>query len=571
MRSASRHTLCAVLGFLLLTGISCSVRRWPPHNVADLVVRGAQIYRVAPVRSWAEALAVREGRLIYVGTDSGVASFIGPHTKVLDLPGRMVLPGFHDNHVHPLAAGLELGECNLYDVKTPEEAERIIRDYIAAHPDTGWLRGNGWQLPLFPEANPNKAVLDRIVPDRPAFFWAADGHSAWLNSKALAVAGIKRDTKDPPGGRIERDATGEPSGTLRESAVDLATAVLPGYTMGQEVEAAKRAIAEANRVGIVALSEANADPDYLQAYAELERRGELTAEIVAAVSSHAESPDAEVRRLQTLKEQLESPHLQIGTMKIFADGVIEAKTAALLAPYLDRPGDRGSLNYQPDSLNALVAALDRAGFQVHVHAIGDGAIRETLDAFENAATQNGFHDARHIIAHLELIDSTDIPRFRELGVVASFQAFWAQPDEYITELTEPALGKARSRWLYPIGSVMNSGAVVVGGSDWSVSSLNPLDAIEVAITRHTTDSTGGPSWIPEERVDLERMLAAYTINGAFANHQERERGSLEVGKSADFIVLDRNLFEVPSNQIHTVKVLRTFFEGREVFSSDSKE
>jgi predicted amidohydrolase YtcJ len=568
MLPASRHISCAVLGILLAIGTSCSVQRQPPRNVADLVVKGAQVYRVAPVRSWAEALAVRDGRLIYVGTDSGVAAFIGPHTQVLDLPGRMVLPGFHDNHVHPLAAGLELGECNLYDVKTPEEAERVIRDYLAAHPDTGWLRGNGWQLPVFPDANPNKAMLDRIVPNRPAFFWAADGHSAWLNSKALAAAGIKRDTKDPPGGRIERDANGAPTGTLRESAVDLAKAVLPGYTMGQEVEAAKRAIAEANRLGIVALSEANADPDYLQAYAELDRRGELTAAIVAALSSQPGSPDAEVRRLQTIKEQLESPHLQIGTMKIFADGVIEAKTAALLAPYLDRPGDRGTLNYRPDSLNALVAALDRAGFQVHVHAIGDGAIRETLDAFENAARQNGLHDARHIIAHLELIDPADIPRFRELGVVASFQPFWAQPDEYITQLTEPALGKERSRWLYPIGRVMNSGAVVVGGSDWSVSSLNPLDAIEVAVTRHTTDSLGGPSWIPEERVDLERMLAAYTINGAFANHQERERGSLEVGKSADFIVLDRNLFAVPANQIHTVKVVKTFFEGKEVYSGE---
>src|SRR5262245_47557054 len=325
MRSPSRHTL-AVLAFVFITAISCTVQRWPPHNVADLVVRGGQIYRVAPVRSWAEALAVREGRLIYVGTDSGVASFIGPRTKVIDLAGQMVLPGFHDNHVHPLESGLELGQCNLYEVTTPEEAERVIRDYIAAHPDTGWLRGNGWQLPVFPDANPNKAMLDRIVPDRPAFFWAADGHSAWLNSKALAAAGITRNTKDPAGGRIERDANGEPSGTLRESATDLATAVLPAYTMGQEVEAAKRAIAEANKFGIVALSEANADPDYLQAYAELDRRGELTAAIVAAVSSRAESPDAAVRRLQTLKEQLESPHLQIETMKIFADGVIEAKT-----------------------------------------------------------------------------------------------------------------------------------------------------------------------------------------------------------------------------------------------------
>jgi predicted amidohydrolase YtcJ len=558
------------LGFFtaaLLAITACTVERQPPRTMADLVVRGAQIYRVAPVRTWAEALAVRDGHLVYVGPDSGVAQWIGPHTQVLDLPGRMVLPGLHDNHVHPLSAGLELGECNLYDAKTAEEAQRIIREYVAAHPDTGWVRGNGWQLPLFKDANPQKELLDRLIPDRPAFFWAADGHSAWVNSKALEIAGVTRDTKDPEHGRIERDASGTPSGTLREDAADLVSASLPSYSAADLVAGARRGIAEANRFGITVLSEADAGPDYIEAYAELERRGELTAEVVAAFASDSGSPEREVARVSDLKSRYESSHLQLGTVKLYADGVLEARTAAVLQPYLDKPGDRGTLNYEPSDLNARVAALDRAGFQVHVHAIGDWAIRETLDAFEYAIQQDGRHDARHIIAHLELIDPADIPRFRDLGVVASFQAFWAEPDEYITELTEPALGPSRSRWLYPIGSVMNSGAVVVGGSDWSVSSLNPLDAIQVAITRRSTDSLPGPAWIPQERVDLERMLAAYTINGAWANHQERERGSLEVGKSADFVVLDRNLFAVPVSEIHGVKVLRTFFEGKEVFTS----
>lgn len=556
--------LCATA---LLFTIACSIERQPPRSVADLVIRGAQVYRVAPVRTWAEALAVRDGRLVYVGSDSGVTGWIGPHTRVLDLPGRMVLPGLHDNHVHPLSAGLELGECNLYDVKTPDEALKVIQAYAASHPGTGWVRGNGWQLPLFKGGNPQKELLDRIVSDRPAFFWAADGHSAWVNSKALDLAGVNRSTKDPPNGRIERDASGEPSGTLRESATDLVTASLPAYSAAELIAGARRGIAEANRYGITVLSEADATPDFIEAYAELESRGELTAEIVAALGSDSGPPEREVQRLTDLKQRFEGPHLQLGTMKLYADGVIEARTAAMLEPYLDRPGDRGTLNYEPEQLNALVAALDRAGIQVHVHAIGDRAIRSTLDAFQRAREKNGPNDLRHIIAHLELIDPADIPRFRELGVIASFQAFWAEPDEYITELTEPALGPTRSRWLYPIASVMNSGAVVVGGSDWSVSSLNPLDAIQVAVTRRSTDSLPGPAWIPEERVDLERMIAAYTINGAWANHQERERGSLEAGKSADFVVLDRNLFAVPVGQIHTVKVLKTFFEGKEVYSS----
>jgi hypothetical protein len=562
-------TAIRLLSVTLLAVAACAVERRPPRPMADLVLRGADIYRVAPVRTWASALAVRDGRLVYVGSDGGAAAYIGPGTRVLDLPGRMVLPGFHDNHVHPIGGGLELGECNLYDVKTPEEAERVIREYVAAHPGTDWIRGNGWQLPLFPAGNPRKEMLDRLIPDRPAFFWAADGHSAWANSRALAAAGVTREARDPVGGRIERDATGEPSGTLRETAADLVDAILPPYTSEQMVAAGKLALAEANKFGITTLSEARAEPGYLQAYAELDRQGELTAEVVAAMESDPGTPAQEVQRLMALKARYEGPHLQIGTVKIFADGVIESGTAALLAPYLNRGSDRGTPNYRPDSLNALVTALDRAGFQVHVHAIGDRAIRETLDAFEYAEQENGQHDARHIIAHLELIDPADIPRFRSLGVVASFQAFWAQRDDYIADLTEPVLGPVRSRWLYPIASVMNSGAVVVGGSDWSVSSLNPLDAIEVAITRRSPDSLPGPAWIPEERVDLERMVAAYTINGAWANHQERDRGSLEVGKFADFVVLDRNLFTMPVNQIHSAKVLQTYFEGNLVYGAPS--
>lgn len=535
--------------------------------MADLVVRGAQIYRMAPARSWAEALAARDGRLVYVGTDSGAAAFIGPGTRVLDLGGQMVLPGLHDNHVHPVSAGLELGEAYLYDAKTSDQIERILREYLAANPGDGWVRGNGWQLPVFPNANPSKQWLDRIVPDRPAFLYAMDGHSALVNSKALELAGVNRSTKDPVNGRIERSADGEPSGTLRESAMDLVRGKLPDYTGEQQVDAARRAIAEANRYGITALTDADATTDYLDAYAALERLGPMNAEIVIAMSSGSGSAEEEVQRFKAIRRQYESPHMQLESVKLYADGVLEAGTAAVLEPYIGKLKGLGTLNYEPADFQARVAALDRAGFQIHVHAIGDRGIRETLNAFEFTERQNGRRDSRHIIAHLELIDPTDIGRFQSLRVIASFQAFWAQPDEYITTLTEPELGPARSKWLYPIGSVMRTGAVVVGGSDWSVSSLNPLDAIEIAITRRSLDSLPGKAWLPEQQVGLEQMLAAYTINGAWANRQERERGSLEVGKSADFVVLDHNLFSIPVTDIHKVKVLRTFFEGREVYES----
>jgi len=559
-----RRTSVIVLPLLA----ACAVERLAPVVPAELVLTHGAIWTATPERPWAEAIAVREGHIVYVGDDGGVTRYIGSETRVVDLTGRMVLPGFHDTHAHPLSGGLELGECNLYDANTVEETEGIIRAYATAHPERPWIKGNGWQLPVFPGGNPQKAILDHIVPDRPALLYAADGHSAWVNSKALALAGITRDTKDPVNGRIERDArTGEPSGTLRESAIDLVASKLPEYTTEERIGAVRRALAEANRLGITSITDADAGPEYLEAYAALDRKGELTARVTAAIHSESGTPvEQEAARLRGIRKEYRSGNrLLVSAVKIYADGVIEARTAALLAPYLDRPGNRGPLNYEPDDLAARIAAFDRDGFQIHVHAIGDRAIRVTLDALAHAHEVNGPRDARPIIAHLELFDPADIPRFRELGVIASVQPYWALPDDYITELTIPALGPARSRWIYPIASLMTSGAIVAAGSDWTVSSLNPLDAIQVAITRQVPDSPNGPVLNAEERVDLPRMLQAYTINGAYATRLERETGSLVAGKAADLVVLDHNLFALPPTAIHTARVLLTMLDGQAVW------
>jgi predicted amidohydrolase YtcJ len=515
-----------------------------------------------------DAVAIHDGRLVYVGEEAGVSRFVGPSTRVVELGGRLVLPGFQDTHAHPLSGGLELGECSLYDATSADEIEGIIRAYAASHPTLAWIRGNGWQLPVFPDANPRKEQLDRAVPDRPALLYAADGHSSWVNSRALALAGITRETRDPPGGRIERDPkTGEPTGTLREAATALVSERLPPYSLTERIGAVRRALAEANRFGITSITDADVGPEYLEAYGELDRRNELTARVTAALHTDPAVPvEAMARELNRLRAKYRNGiRLSVGTVKLFADGVIESRTAALLQPYGGSHDNRGPLVYEPEALAERVAAFDRDGFQIHVHAIGDRAIRVTLDALAHARQVNGIRDARPVLAHLELFDSTDIVRFRQLGVVASFQPFWAMADDYITRLTEPFLGPARSRWLYPIGSMMQSGAVVAGGSDWPVSSLNPLDAVQVAITRLAIDSTGRP-WIPEERVDLPRILAAYTINAAYATHAERETGSLETGKLADLIVLDRNLFEISASDIHRARVLLTLLEGRAVWS-----
>lgn len=565
------HRAARLTALLAMTACAPSPKSPAEHATpADLILRGGAVYTVDAARSWASTIGIRDGRIVYVGTDSLPPGLVGQATKVEDLGGKMVLPGFQDGHVHLIDAGVQLGECSLDDLRTEAAIADSIRACAAAHPDLAWVRGSGWQLPVFKNANPSKALLDRIIPDRPALFEAADGHSIWVNSKALALAGITSDTPDPANGRIERDPnTGEPSGTLREDAMYPVYKVVPERTDAEREAGLQRAQQRANGFGITTIFNASTDAAGLRAYSTADRQGTLSLRVIAAMNFGDPMPDSMLARLKDLRTRFGSARVRPTAVKLFTDGVIEARTAALLAPYGDRKGDAGKPIYDAAALNNLAATLDRDSFQIHVHAIGDRAIRMTLDAFAHARARNGPRDARHTITHLELIDSTDIPRFRELGAVANFQAMWANGDEYLTELTEPSLGPVRSRWLYPIASVVRTGAVVSGGSDWFVSSLNPLDAIEVGVTHRPPDRPTQPAWNPRERVDLATMIAMYTINAAYGNHQERETGSIEVGKLADLIVLDRNLFVVAPSEIHTVRVLRTLLEGKTIFQQNT--
>jgi len=538
----------------------------PVLEPAELVLTNGAVYTVNGARSWAQAVGITRGRIVFVGTDAAAKTRVGPNTRVVDLGGKMVLPGFHDSHVHPVLGGVDTLDCDLNDAATPAAALESVRKYASAHPDKKWVRGTGWALTLFPDGNPSRTLLDTVVSDRPVFLWASDGHSAWVNSKALALAGVTKATPDPPAGRIERDqATGEPSGTLRESAADLVAKHLPERTPQELEDGLRAALKIANRFGLTSLLEANASEEDLETYTALEKRGELTARIFASIHCDPDKGVAEVPRLRALRTKYAGKRLRPEGIKIFADGVLETRTAAVLEPYTGFPGDRGKPNLTPEVFGPLATALDKEGFQIHVHAIGDRAVRMSLDAIEAARKANGVRDARHHLAHIELIDPADIPRFRRLGVVANFQPFWANGDRWLTELTEPKLGPERSRWLYPIQSVVASGAAFAFGSDWDVSSMNPLDGIEVAVTRREPEKGPGAGWLPEERITLPDAIAGYTIRGAYVDFSEKETGSLEVGKSADLIVLDKNLFEIPPSQIHDAKVLWTLLEGKEVF------
>jgi len=530
---------------------------------ADVVFRGGAVYTVNPDQPWAEAIAIRDGRITFVGRASDADALIGADTDVVDIGDGLLLPGFHDTHVHPVSGGVELAECDLNPATSIADVERIVAGCLAREPDATWLRGGGFQLTLFPDGAPSRHLLDRLVADRPAFLSSADAHTGWANSRALVAAGITRDTPDPPpDGVIVRDATGEPQGTLRESAMSLVERHIPPRTDAQLRAGLDRALAIAASLGITTLHEANANERMLHAYTAAERDGALTARVIVALRTDPAKGVDQVASLVAQRDSNAGALVRPVAAKVFLDGVIEGGTAALLEPYTDRAGFRGELRWPLDVLNETVTALDAAGFAVHFHAIGDRAIRVAFDAIAAARAQNGSAGRRHILAHIQLFDPDDIPRFAALGAVASFQPLWAYADAYITDLTEPRLGPERSRWLYPIKSVVDTGAIVAGGSDWSVSSMNPLPAMEVGITRRDPDVGEGPAWISDERVDLETMIRAYTIDGAMAGALEGETGSIEEGKAADLVLVDRNLFEIPATAISDVRVRLTMFAGR---------
>jgi len=538
-----------------------------PSGPADLALEHGAVYTLDGARSWAQALAIRAGRIAYVGTDAGLKPFVGPKTRIIDLKGRMVMPAFQDAHIHPISAGIEANSCNLAGLQTADEYIAAIQSYAAAHPQEAWITGGGWLMSAFgPGGAPSRTLIDRVVNDRPVYLSSSDGHTVWVNSKALELAHITDATPNPPDGRIDRDPkSGAAIGSLQEGAAALVDAVLPEPTAAQRQAGLAYSVRLLNGFGITAIQDAAVYEADLRAYHALEARGELSLRVVAAIWWERREGLQQIARIERLRRQYSSGLIDAHTVKIMQDGVMENYTAVLLQPYLlPGPPVYGIPMVEPQQLKAAVTQLDARGFQVHFHAIGDGAVREALDAVQAARERNGDLGHRHHIAHLQLIDPADVPRFRALGVTANFQPLWAYADDYITKLTLPFLGPERTARMYPIGTLYRSGAVVAFGSDWSVSSPNPFEEIQVALTRMGVQGETKTPWIPEERIGLPEALAAFTINAAYVNRLERSTGSLEAGKFADLVVLDQNVFSVPPTEIAKTHVLVTLFGGRAV-------
>ena len=540
---------------------------------ADLVLINGGIYTVDADRDWAEAAAIRDGLIVAVGDNSEIEAMNGPETRTIDLAGKMALPGFHDAHVHPTMGGYALLGCGLEGL---DSVDAIISKVTvcAGETEQGWLEGHAFDLGLFGQDGPHKSLLDAIDSDRPIILWGSDGHNAWANSRALDLAGITADTMDPALGVIERDPDGSPSGTLRETAQELVREKLPELTLESNVEALRTGIRHLNSVGITSYIDAWAGLEDYQAYQAIDRAGELTARVVTSLtfeSGFAKHYGDDFEEVLASRDRYESERLNHDSIKFFLDGVLEGETAALLEPYVGLHGHRGELILSPEELDAAVTRFDAMGLQVHMHAIGDGAVRAGLDAIEAARNQNGASDNRHHISHLQLIHVDDIGRFASLDTAANFQAAWAYPDQWIMELNLPVLGEERVQGMYPIGSVERAGGRIVGGSDWNVSSANPLEAIEIAVRRQDAQEDAGPVLNEAERASLASMIDAYTINAAWLMHQEESTGSIETGKRADFVVLDRKLFEIPSTEINEARVLLTLLDGEVVFSGGSAD
>ncbi|HJO02413.1 MAG TPA: amidohydrolase [Acidobacteriota bacterium] len=538
---------------------------------ADLVFRGGDVYTVDAARSWVSAVAVAGDRIVYVGSDTGAEAFVGPQTRVVDLDGRMLMPGFQDSHLHPSGQSLDLARLdNLVD---STEVLRTIQEYADANPDRPWILGRGWLEAAFkPSGVPTRQMLDEVVRDRPALMSNASGHQGWANSKALEIAGITADTPDPPNGRIDHDENGEPSGILQEAAQGLVRQHIPPSTHEFRIAARRAALREIARLGITAIIDASSSAASEAEFAELEDAGELTVRAVTCQRYSPQRDDGEqIRDFIARRAALGDGQLRASCVKIGLDGIIEHHTASVLEPFVDRDdGYRGPIFVEPDRLRRVVTRLDAEGFQVQIHAIADRSARESLNAIEQAQRMNGTGGGRHHLAHLQLLDPDDMPRLRTLGVTANMSPLWGRGDDWEVVFAPRVLGPERSQRLLQHSSILGAGANLVWGTDWPVTSLVPVEGIETAVTRRYLgglDPYGAPdeSWLPEERLTLGDAIAAYTISGAYLSFEEDERGSIEVGKLADMVVMDKNLFEVPQLEIHQVAVDMTVFDGRVVF------
>ncbi|KRC61942.1 amidohydrolase [Agromyces sp. Root81] len=526
------------------------------------------------------ALAVGNGRITAIGDEDELRSRASRSTEFVDLRGGLLSPGFRDSHIHAVYGGVGLGQCSMHECETAETCFQAIVAYAEAHPEHDWIVGGGWNMDSFPGGTPTVAMLDAVCADRPAYLIERGAHSAWVNTRALANAGIDRDTPDPADGRIGRDERGEPNGMLYEGAMALVAELLPPLTRADYDDALVAAERYAFSCGITGWQDAivgayGGFEDQFDVYNDADRAGTLRADVVGALWWDRNRGLEQIDDLVARRAAAHGDRFRATSVKLMLDGVVEAKTASMIHPYRDACGhttDNHGLRFiDREELIEAVVRLDALGFQPHFHALGDQAARDALDAVEAARLSNGVNDTRPHIAHLQVVQPVDIPRFRTLGVTANLQPLWACALPTRDELIVPFLGPERVQLQWPYGAIHRAGAGLAAGSDWPVSSPHPLLGMHIAANRQPpADLAEGmdiPPFLPAERIGLAGLWRAYTLGSAQLAHADVRSGTLEVGKDADLVVLDRDPFASDDAEIFRTQIRGTYVRGEQVYDA----
>jgi hypothetical protein len=542
-------------------------------SAADMVVLHGRIYTLDTKQPWAEALAIRGDKIVAVGDDASIGKFRGPDTKVIDAAGQLVLPGFVDCHIHFMDGSLSLGRVNLEGAKNVAEIQQRLRDYAAEHPGNDWLLGRGWDYAMFGAAAlPDKKYLDELFPDRPVFLEGYDGHTYWANTKALTLAGITRDTPDPPNGVIVREPTTHvATGALKEAAQDAVAKAVPEVSWAERLAALRTGIKWANENGLTRVHSAGQDFPHLELYDELRRHGDLTLRFyIAYFMDPPEMRPQDVEAIETARKKYHDAWIDTNAVKFMVDGVIESHTAAMLKPYSDDPSLKGKLFWEPTKYSSAVAELDKRGLQLFTHAIGDLGVRTALDAYQHAEEVNHTSDRRPRIEHIETVTAADIPRFGKLGVIASMQPLHSYPNTDTLDVWARNAGPDRASRAWVWKSIADAGGRYAFGSDWPVVTLNPWEGLQTAVTRQTREGAPASGFVPSQRLTVAQAVEGYTLGAAFAGRREKTEGSLEKGKLADLIIVSQNIFEIDPHKISETKVRTTIVGGQVVYQSDAK-
>lgn len=553
-----------LLSALLIVLAGCTKER--PE--ADTIITHAKVYTVDSKRLWAEAVAVQGERILFVGSAKQAMRHRGSGTKVIDAGGRLLLPGIEDSHIHFVSGSENLAKVDLAGTRTVEEIQAKIRQFAQERPQAVWIQGRGWMYAAFPGNMPHKKYLDEVVPDRPAIMTCADGHTSWVNSKALALAGIDRHTPNPENGTIVRETNGEPTGALLETADSLVEKVLPKPTPEETLAALREGLREAARFGIVRVHGMGGEFEALDLLDRLRREGSLTVRFSVAMWVGPPGLRAEDwKAYEDARMKYNDEWISLGGIKLMLDGVIDSLTGAMLEPYAGQGENRGKLFWEPEAYKKAVVEINAKGIQISTHAIGDAAIRLSLDAYEQGARVSGNPDLRNKIEHAEDIAADDIPRFGQLGVIGSFQPLHANPDPAWVGAWIKNVGPEREQRAWAWKTVLDDGGRLAFGSDWPVVTINPWLGLQVAVTRQDLEGRPAGGWLPEQKLELSDAVHAYTMGGAFAMRREKEEGSIEAGKLADLILVSQNIFEVEPRKIAETRVVLTMVGGRIVFEA----